>query len=173
MSTQPAVDAMHVWDLPTIYAVQRLGCVIYVDEMMIARDIPHAVASVRTRLAKQIARAAGELRAVVVDLDDVAIEERERPHDASDEELALWPSFTKRFAARWSPRTRTCILRGGPEDGAVLDVPEPWRGVTVAVAPPLAALMSEDDSTASITLTKVHYSVAGWSEHHRHWILAP
>lgn len=165
-----AMTAEHVWDLGTIYAVGRLYSAVFVSDETKARAAMDVMGSVRERLAKQV-REAARPWAVEVDLGDIRFREQ-RWQDTPDDERATWPPFTSKVTGWWEPRTREVVLRGGRGDGEVLVVRDPWTPLMIA-EPVTVDFASPAPEMVGPTAKTIAYTVSGWSERSRRWVMSP
>lgn len=156
--------AVHIWDLVTIHSVGLLRAAVRVDHAVTAREV-------RRKLAREIVRGAQAL-AVEVAEEDVAFDVHHP--DPDDDTIPIVERMTDRHEARWSPQHRPVILQGGPRDGEMLQVSDPWSGFRMDeyVPPPFRMDAGQAAPDSPIAPTTTIYHVVGWSERERAWIMA-
>ena len=73
-----------------------------------------------------------------------------------------------RFRCRWRPSTKEIIMWGGPADGQMLTVENPYQIIRIPVMPNIS--LAQMPATPEVLPEALNYEMAGWNEDKRHWV---
>jgi hypothetical protein len=162
MTPEKPASATRVWDSETLWAIRGLVAVAHVNDFLVDRARPGWEDKLRVQLTTTLIDKA-QPWGVVLHPDDVVMRDHGHPK-AEEVKEGDDPNEITKFVARWQPRQRPVLLRGGCRDGKTVEMFDPWEVLTVNVPVYL------EDSSGRARIWESNYSAVGWSERDRQWI---
>ncbi len=147
-----------VWTVEQINQARGLYARLLLDRALLAAGRESAMEVVRDKLWRKM-RDLGHPFAIEVQPEDLQFREVDE-----DDQLV-------RVDCRWNPQTTTAEMRGGPNDGEIVDFRDAGDPIIPLYFPARpASLVGVELDPSRLGPIKVEYRLGGWSEHEHRWV---